>query len=41
LGIFPKSVDKLQDPLQSDNNNRCCTCRPVLYMYGHIALISS
>jgi hypothetical protein len=29
LIIFPKSVEKIHISLQSDNNNRHCTCRPI------------
>ena len=40
LSIFRTTVEKVQDILKSDNNNRYFTWRPI-YIYDHISLISS
>jgi len=40
LCMFRKSVEKIQLPIQSDNNNRYCTCRPI-YMFDYVSLSSS
>ena len=34
LGIFPNSVEKIQDPLKSDENNGHFAWRPI-YIFGH------
>jgi len=40
LIIFRKSVEKIQVPLKSDNNNGYYAWRP-LYIFDHISLDSS
>jgi len=40
LSIFGKSVQKIQVPLQSDNNNRYFAWGPI-YIFYHISLSSS